>query len=328
MRKPRRSDPRSWTASYGQLKVFLPIWLYMALLRLPIPMFLTLCDLLNPTDVQWPSPGTPGSTASGATSALLSPPGGSNRSPSLGLPPSPFSLVQPETLYKSPSRPPTAVGQRGFTSGTPIGANTPLSPLHGMQHMAGSLGEAGWEKPPSPTSPPGIQEPSTPTTPEHMSQLDLAGQLCGVHLLGVHRLSSLLGQLKDTLVPSGVRWRVELCIYFGGRLIAPLAVTPYAEASAAPEWDVELSTGALTSALPREAVLSCTLAMQRSKKDEPKPIGWANLPLFDYNGFLVSGAVSLALWPCLEGDSRGGRGHPLGPHAPNRADSEVCDERR
>jgi len=117
--------------------------------------------------------------------------------------------------------------------------------------------------------------------------------------------------------------RLELCVYYGGRLIAPLSTTPFVPASPSTEWDVEVTTGILTSALPREAVLSCTLA-QRSGAGPVLPIGWANLALFDYRGILSGGLVALPLWPCLKGDSHKGGGHPLGPHAPNRAPSEVA----
>jgi len=70
-----------------------------------------------------------------------------------------------------------------------------------------------------------------------LSQLGM--QLCRVKVISLGTLSSWLPQ--RLLLGHKNRLRVELCVYYGGRLIAPVSVTPFNRLSEAPEIDFEVT---------------------------------------------------------------------------------------
>jgi len=89
---------------------------------------------------------------------------------------------------------------------------------------------------------------------------------------------------------------VRAAVYHGTECLS-LQDTTYVEPSN-PKWDQWLKFDFHCSDMPRNAKICisiCVVSKKRTK--EICPLGWANLSLFDYRGFMRSGRAQLNLWP-------------------------------
>ena len=102
-------------------------------------------------------------------------------------------------------------------------------------------------------------------------------------------------------------FEVQSGIYYGGRLLCPVEVTPQVETAkhffAHLQWIQWLQFKIQVRQLPRESRLCLTLygVSQANKGNAVNsirtPLGWAAVQLFNFQGILVSGTHLLGLWP-------------------------------
>jgi phosphatidylinositol-4,5-bisphosphate 3-kinase len=106
---------------------------------------------------------------------------------------------------------------------------------------------------------------------------------------------------------------VEVGLYHGGRLLCPPLKTHQVHASRSPRWGAWLNFDLACYNLPRTARMCITVwgrwnakkKMSQDKENDIYPLGWVNMLLMDYKGYLKSGLTKLALWP-------GEKANPIG----------------
>ncbi|CAK8686870.1 phosphatidylinositol 4,5-bisphosphate 3-kinase catalytic subunit alpha isoform-like [Clavelina lepadiformis] len=89
-------------------------------------------------------------------------------------------------------------------------------------------------------------------------------------------------------------------IYHGTKPLCPPQKTVELDCTEAPKWEQWLEYDISISDLPRGAKICLSVCGLRRRKDEHWPLAWANLPLFDYRGYLLQGKQTVRLWhpPC------------------------------
>ena len=91
---------------------------------------------------------------------------------------------------------------------------------------------------------------------------------------------------------------VRMAVCHGNELLSEIHSTDHVEPHT-PSWNKWLEfNNIFTYHLPLSARLSLELCITSSRRDQDGcPIGWVNLPLFNYRRCLLSGRISLTLWP-------------------------------
>ena len=113
-------------------------------------------------------------------------------------------------------------------------------------------------------------------------------------------------------------------IYHGNKPLCDPQKTPELAGSEAPKWKDWLEFDISICNLPTCAKVCLSVCGLRRKKDEHWPLAWVNLPVFDFNGYLLQGKHTIHLWypPChMEGFL-----HPIGISGPNPCKETPCLE--
>ena len=98
---------------------------------------------------------------------------------------------------------------------------------------------------------------------------------------------------------------VEAGIYHGGELMCPILKTHQVSMSSNPRWGVWLNFDIPCYNLPRTARLCITLWSRTASKKklsldrdfELRPVGWVNVPIMDFKGYMKAGLTRVSLWP-------------------------------
>lgn len=98
---------------------------------------------------------------------------------------------------------------------------------------------------------------------------------------------------------------VEVGVYFGGEPLCPVLRTHQVPASRDPRWGTLLNFDIPCYNLPRAARLCLTVwgrwnarkKIDQDRESDIYPLGWVNMLLMDFKGFLRTGLIKLALWP-------------------------------
>jgi hypothetical protein len=97
---------------------------------------------------------------------------------------------------------------------------------------------------------------------------------------------------------------VEAGLYHGGVLLCPILRTHQVPAARDPRWGSWLNFDIPCYNLPRAARLCLTVwgrwnsrkKMSQDRENDVYPLGWVNMLLMDYKGYLKSGLTKIALW--------------------------------
>lgn len=127
------------------------------------------------------------------------------------------------------------------------------------------------------------------------------------HVAGFSRLLLREPFKKNPVNHFSTAVRVQISLYYGGRLLAPPLVTCDVRSCHAPSWNQWGEASIATRALPREVIMSATVFATQGDS-EWHPLAFVNVPLFDHKGILKHGIAPLRLWASEHAAP------PLGPH--------------
>nr|XP_027202602.1 phosphatidylinositol 3-kinase 1-like [Dermatophagoides pteronyssinus] len=115
-------------------------------------------------------------------------------------------------------------------------------------------------------------------------------------ILRIFRVRILSASYVNVKLANKVFVRMAIC--HGNELLSEIHSTDHVEPHT-PSWNKWLEfNNIFTYHLPLSARLSLELCITSSRRDQDGcPIGWVNLPLFNYRRCLLSGRISLTLWP-------------------------------
>ncbi|OTF74718.1 hypothetical protein BLA29_000662, partial [Euroglyphus maynei] len=115
-------------------------------------------------------------------------------------------------------------------------------------------------------------------------------------ILKIFRIRILSASYVNVKLANKVFVRMAIC--HGNELLSEIHSTDHVEPHT-PSWNKWLEfNNIFTFHLPLSARLSLELCITSSRRDQDGcPIGWVNLPLFNYRRCLLSGRISLTLWP-------------------------------
>jgi hypothetical protein len=105
---------------------------------------------------------------------------------------------------------------------------------------------------------------------------------------------------------TAIEWNlhVTMGMYHGGHVLGNVMKTSRIGKSDTPRWQEWLTMQYKMSNIPACSRLCCTV-WASSADLQPIPLGWVNVPLFDFKSQLQQGLVSLSLWPDAEANPIG-----------------------
>ena len=108
---------------------------------------------------------------------------------------------------------------------------------------------------------------------------------------------------------------VEVGIYHGGMPLCDVLKTHQVGAQRSPRWGAYLNFDIACFNIPKTARICVTVwgrwnarkKMTQDRDNDVYPLGWVNLLMMDYKGFLKTGLIKVALWP-------NEKANPIGEH--------------